>query len=272
MLSIGLAIQGCASTHKERITSDPPGADIYWGYSQANFVDTEYVTPFERSIYGKSWEARCYQVKKEGYYDSEVICRSSESGDRHIHFDLRTRPTEQARPPVTLEVSEKKTLAIKQKYTEIAQAGSIILIQAVKEKTPSEQGPAVQYIEKYLEDNGYKCYVDIFQSQKYKDKFVILINRYSSEGNFNLDKFTEAGIIATAILAEHVRWDCSDLFFDYSAIFEMNNKNIGWAIISAEDCVAARNLLMSTNSIDKFTTFWKSKIQYIADADPDPIL
>ena len=129
-----------------------------------------------------------------------------------------------------------------------------------------------QSIEKYLEDNGYKCYVDIFPSQKYEGKFAILINRYSSEGNFNLDKFTEAGIIATAILADHVRWDCSDLFFDYSAIFDMNNKNIGWAIISAEDCVGARNLLMSTNNIDEFTTFWKSKIRYIADMDPEPIL
>jgi len=114
--------------------------------------------------------------------------------------------------------------------------------------------------------------VEIFQSRKHQGKFAIFINRYSSEVNFNKDKFTEAAIIAVAILAEHVRWNPSDLFFDYSAIFEVKNKSVGWAIISVEECVAARNLFMSTNNIDKFTSFWKSKIQYISDTDPEPIL
>lgn len=267
-----LAIQGCASTYKERITSDPPGADIYWGYSQSNFVDTDYVTPFERSIYGRAWEALCYQVQKEGYYDSEVICRSSETGDRIIHFVLITKPVEEVQVPVALEANEKKTLSIKQKYSETAQASSVLLTEAIKEEIPAEQGPAVHYIEKYLEDNGYKCYVEIFKSRKHHGKFAIFINRYSSEVKFNKDKFTEAAIIAAATLAEHVRWDPSDLFFDYSAIFEIKNKSVGWAIISVEDCVAARNLFMSTSNIDKFTTFWKSKIKYISDKDPEPIL
>jgi len=265
-------MQGCASTYKERITSDPPGADIYWGYSQSSFVDTDYVTPFERSIYGKAWEALCYQVQKQGYYDSEVICRSRETGDRLIHFDLIAKPVEQTKAPVTLELNEKKTLALKQKYSETAQASSVLLTESIKETTPAEQGPAVQYVERYLEDNGYKCYVEIFQSRKHQGKFAIFINRYSSEVNFNKDKFTEAAIIAVAILAEHVRWNPSDLFFDYSAIFEVKNKSVGWAIISVEECVAARNLFMSTNNIDKFTSFWKSKIQYISDTDPEPIL
>jgi len=267
-----LAIQGCASTYKERITSDPPGADIYWGYSQSNFVDTEYVTPFERSIYGRAWEALCYQVQKEGYYDSEVICRSSETGDRIIHFSLIAKPVEEVKVPVALEANEQKTLSVKQKYSEAAQASSVLLTEAIKEEIPTEQGPAVLYIEKYLEDNGYKCYVEIFKSRKHQGKFAIFINRYSSEVKFNKDKLTEAAIIAAATLAEHVRWDPSDLFFDYSAIFEIKNKSVGWAIISVEDCVAARNLFMSTSNIDKFTAFWKSKIKYITDKDPEPIL
>jgi hypothetical protein len=272
LLFTAIAGQGCASTYKEHITSDPPGADIYWGYSQSDFVDTDYVTPFERSLYGKAWEARCYQVQKQGYYDSEVLCRSSETGDRLIHFDLKVKPVEEAKPTVTLESNEKKTLAIKQKYSETAQASNILLTEAVKETKPTEQGPAVQYIEKYLEENGYKCHVEIFQSLKHRGKFAIAINRYSSEVKFNKDKLTEASIIATAILAEHVNWDLSELFFDYSAIFEIKNKSVGWAIISVEDCVAARNLFVSANNIDKFTTFWKSKIQYISDTDPQPIL
>lgn len=272
LLFAGLAIQGCASTYKERITSDPSGADIYWGHSQSNFVDTDYVTPFERSIYGKPWEALCYQVQKKGYYDSEVICRSTEAGDRLIHFDLIAKPVEETKDPVTPEKTEKKTLAIKQKYSESAQASSILLTESIKETTPTEQGPAVQYVERYLEDNGYKCYVEIFQSRKHEGKFAIFINRYSSEVKFNKDKLTAAAIIAVAILAEHVRWNPSDLFFDYSAIFEVKNKSVGWAIISVEDCVAAKNLFMSTSNIDKFTSFWKSKIQYISDTDPEPIL
>ena len=272
LLFTAIASLGCASTYKERITSDPPGADIYWGYSQSNFVDTDYVTPFERSLYGKAWEARCYQVQKKGYYDSEVLCRSSETGDRLIHFDLKPKPVEEAKPTVTLESNERKTATIKEKYSETAQASSILLTGAVKETTPTEQGPAVKYIEKYLEDNGYKCYVEIFQSRKHRGKFAIVINRYSSEVKFDKDKLTEAAIIAAAILAEHVSWNPSDLFFDYSAIFEIKNKSVGWAIISVEDCVAARNLFMSGNNIDKFTTFWKSKIQYISNTDSEPIL
>ena len=272
LLFTALASQGCTSAYKERITSDPPGADIYWGYPQSNFVDTDYVTPFERSIYGKDWEARCYQVQKKGYYDSEVLCRSRETGDRLIHFDLKAKPVEESKPSLTLEAHEKKTLAIKQKYSETAQASGTLLTEAVKETTPTPQGPAVQYIAKYLEDNGYKCYVEIFQSRKHPGKFAIVINRYSSEVKFDKDKFTEAAIIAAAILAEHVSWDPSDLFFDYSAIFEIKNKSVGWAIISVEDCVAARNLFMSANNIDKFTAFWKSKIQYISHMDTEPIL
>jgi hypothetical protein len=267
-----LASQGCASTYKERITSDPPGASIYWGYSQSNFVDTEYVTPFERSRDGKAWEARCYKVQKKGYYDSEVLCRSSEAGDRLIHFDLTPKPVEEVKPAATSEANENKTLTIKQKYRETGQAISILLTKAVQETIPSEQGPAVQYIAKYLKDNGYKCYVEIFQSQKHRGKFAIVINRYSSEVKFNKDKFTEIAIIAVGSLAELVSWKSSDLFFDYSAIFEIQNKSVGWAIMSVEDCVTARNLFMSANNIDQFTTFWKSKIKYISNADPQPIL
>jgi hypothetical protein len=272
LLFTALVNQGCASTYKEHITSDPPGAEIYWGYSESNFVDTDYVTPFERSIYGKPWKARCYQVKKRGYHDSQVLCRSTETGDRLIHFDLTVKPVTVTETTNTPEARAKKTLAIKQKYSETAKASSILLAEAVKETTPGEEGPAVQYIQRYLEDNGYKCYVEIFRSRKYQGKFAIVINRHSSEVNFNKDKFTEAAILAAAILAEHVRWDPSEVFFNYYAIFEIKNKSVGGAIISVEDCIAARKLLVSTRTIDKFTSFWKSKIHYISDTDPEPIL
>ena len=254
-------IQSCASKYAERITSDPPNADIYWGYSQSNFVDTDYVTPFERTISGRSWEARCYQVRKEGYYDSEVICKPSESGDRHIHFGLRPKAVDR------VEISETGTETV-----DTTEHSSIFLRAAIREQIPNQHGSAAKYLERYLKESGHWCYVEILPSQKHKGKFVVWINRYSSAGDFDKDKFTEAAILATASLSEKVKWNSSELFFDYSAFFEMDERNVGWAVISVEDCIEARNLFLSTNNADKFAAYWKSRIQYIADTDPEPIL
>ena len=262
-------IQSCASTYAERITSDPPGAGIYWGYSQSNFVDTEFITPFERTISGRSWEARCYQVKKEGYYDSEVICKPSESADRYIHFGLRRKPVDK------VEISETGSGVAdiaKQENSQPSEPSSVLLAAAMREEIPNLHGLAAKYLEKYLKENGHGCYVEILPSRKHKGKFVIWVNRYSSEGEFDKDKFTEAAILATASLSEKVKWVSSELFFDYSAFFQMNERNVGWAVISVADCIEARNLLQSTNNADKFAAYWKSKIQYIADTDPEPIL
>ena len=262
-------IQSCASRYAERITSDPPSADIYWGYSQFNFVDTDHVTPFERTISGRSWEARCYQVRKEGYYDSEVICKPSESGDRHIHFGLRPKAVDR------VEISEtgtENTDRAEQEDSPLAEHSSIFLRAAIREQIPNQHGSAAKYLERYLKESGHWCYAEILPSRKHKGKFVIWINRYSSAGEFDKDKFTEAAILATASLSEKVEWNSSELFFDYSAFFEMDDKNVGWAVISVEDCIEARNLLLSTNNVDKFAAYWKSRIQYIADTDPEPIL
>jgi hypothetical protein len=269
------AIISCATTHKENITSNPPGADIYWGYNRTNFVDTEYVTPFQRSLYGKTWEPRCYQVRKEGYFDSEVICKPSEMGDRHIHFALRALPgekVEKSRPAKTSETDSEMAAEIKQKQSLISKDSHILLSKATKEELPSYNGPAAKYIEKYLKDHGHSCYVEIVPSLKSRGKFAILINRYFSEGGFDRNQFTEVSIIAAAILSESVNWDCSDLFLDYAAYFEIDSRHIGWATISVADSVQAKRLLMSTNDVNKFTAYWKSRIQYIADTDPEPIL
>ncbi|MEE9120723.1 MAG: hypothetical protein V3U56_05500 [Syntrophobacteria bacterium] len=258
------AIISCGTTHKENITSNPPGADIYWGYNRTNFVDTEYVTPFQRSLYGKAWEPRCYQARKEGYFDSEVICKPSEMGDRHIHFDLRALPGE--------KVEKAQPAEIKQKQSHISEDSHILLSKATKEELPSYNGPAAKYIEKYLKDHGHSCYVEIIPSLKSRGKFAILINRYFSEDGFDRNQFTEVAIIAAAILSESVSWDCSDLFLDYAAYFEIDSRHIGWATISVADSVQAKRLLMSTNDVNKFTAYWKSRIRYISDTDPEPIL
>ncbi|MBE9533492.1 MAG: hypothetical protein IMF03_00710 [Proteobacteria bacterium] len=269
------AIISCGTTHKENITSNPSGADIYWGYNRTNFVDTEYVTPFQRSLYGKAWESRCYQARKEGYLDSEVICKPSEMGDRHIHFDLRAlagEKVEKAQPAKTSETDREMAAEIKQKQSHISEDSHILLSKATKEELPSYNGPAAKYIEKYLKDRGHSCYVEIIPSLKSRGKFAILINRYFSEDGFDRNQFTEVAIIGAATLSESVSWDCSDLFLDYAAYFEIDSRHIGWATISVADSVQAKRLLMSTNDVNKFTAYWKSRIRYISDTDPEPIL
>jgi hypothetical protein len=99
-----------------------------------------------------------------------------------------------------------------------------------------------------------------------------LINRYFSEGGFDKNQFTEVAIIAAAILSESVAWDSSDLFLDYAAYFQIESRQIGWATISVADSVEAKRLLMSTNDVNKFTTYWKSRIRYISNTDPKPNL
>ena len=269
------AIISCGTTHKENITSNPSGADIYWGHNRSNFVDTEYVTPFQRSLYAKAWEARCYQVRKEGYLDSEVICKPSEVGDRQIHFVLRTLPgekDEKAQPAKTSETEREMAAEIKQKQSLVSENSHILLSKATKEELPSYNGPAAKYVEKYLKEHGHSCYVEIIPSLKSRGKFAILINRYFSEDGFDRNQFTEVAIMAASILSESVSWDCSDLFLDYAAYFEIDSRHIGWATISVDDSVQAKRLLMSTNEVNKFTAYWKSRIRYISDTDPEPIL
>jgi hypothetical protein len=79
---------------KEAVTSTPPGAHIYWGKAEASLERSEHVTPHSRSIrsirssFGSGWESWCFQVRKEGYHDSEVICRPEEDDYRHVDFYL----------------------------------------------------------------------------------------------------------------------------------------------------------------------------------------
>ena len=213
--------------------------------------------------------------RKEGYFDSKVICKPSEMGDRNIHFDLRALPDrkiEKAQPAKTSETQREMAVEIIEKNSHISEDSHILLSKATKEKRPSYNGSAAKYIEKYLKDHGHSCHVEIIRSLKSPGKFAILINRYFSEDGFDRNQFTEVAIMAAAILSENVTWDSSDLFLDYAAYFEIDSRHIGWAKISVADSVEANRLLRSTNDVDTFTAYWKSRIQYISDADPEPML
>lgn len=80
-------ISACAGTLQEIITCDPPQAHIYWGKTRSKIEKTGHKTPYSRSVSGSNWEPWCYQVKKEGYHDSEILCRGEESY-RYLDFRL----------------------------------------------------------------------------------------------------------------------------------------------------------------------------------------
>jgi len=72
------------------ITSDPPGAPIFWGPSMEAVGKTDYTTPHEEADpgLGASYKDWYFQVKKEGFKDSGVIFSPQEKTDRHVHFAL----------------------------------------------------------------------------------------------------------------------------------------------------------------------------------------
>ncbi len=82
-----LHISGCGGTIQEMITCNPPQADIYWGKTPEQVVETGLKTPYSRSHSAGAWESWCYQVKKDGYFDSDVVCRHEESY-RYLDFFL----------------------------------------------------------------------------------------------------------------------------------------------------------------------------------------
>jgi S1-C subfamily serine protease len=77
-----------AKTNKILINSYPAGADIYAGPSKSSLGWTGLKTPYTQFTVDKNWETACFQVKRQGYHDSEVICRSRDSSDRSVYFDL----------------------------------------------------------------------------------------------------------------------------------------------------------------------------------------
>jgi hypothetical protein len=78
---------GCANTIQEVITCYPPYADIYWGKTPSELERSGFSTPYSRTISGSSWEHWCYQVKKDGYHHSPIVCKT-EGQSRNLDFYL----------------------------------------------------------------------------------------------------------------------------------------------------------------------------------------
>ena len=86
-------LAGCAtSPSQEIIVCNPPQADIYWGRTEADLEKTGFVTPHSRSVPFSKLESWCYQLRKEGYHDSEILCREEE-GFRYLDIRLTPKKT-----------------------------------------------------------------------------------------------------------------------------------------------------------------------------------
>ena len=94
LIIAGYILSGCSTINKnktsinENIASTPSEADIYWGKTEDNLKRTSHKTPFYRTISGSNIEAWCYQVRKNGYHFSKIICKPKQSGDRNVNFIL----------------------------------------------------------------------------------------------------------------------------------------------------------------------------------------
>ena len=84
-------LAGCLTVH-EVVTSEPYNADIYWGENEKTLAKSELKTPYSTIHRGMTLEPRCFQVKKDGYHESEIACRAGEDY-RHVHFDLKPLTT-----------------------------------------------------------------------------------------------------------------------------------------------------------------------------------
>ena len=72
------------------ITSEPSNAEIYWGPSKDHLTKTGYLTPLteNRMHIDARYKDWYFQVKKEGFKDSEIIFLPRAKEDREIHFVL----------------------------------------------------------------------------------------------------------------------------------------------------------------------------------------
>ncbi len=87
ILSIACILSSCAS-YERRITSEPPGAVIYGGFSKDKLkpILNGAKTPYRDM--GSGWSDFYYQARKEGYHDSEIYFQKDIYGDIHVHFEL----------------------------------------------------------------------------------------------------------------------------------------------------------------------------------------
>lgn len=85
---------GCSNTIYETIRSNPSQADIYWGESSSSLKNSGNKTPYLNSFPEskleqlEQMEHRCFQLKKEGYQNSQIYCRQKNELSFLVNVDL----------------------------------------------------------------------------------------------------------------------------------------------------------------------------------------
>lgn len=164
-------ISRCASpVSQEIIFCDPPQADIYWGKTEGSLENTGLKTPNSRTISAPKLESWCYQVKKEGYHDSEILCREEE-GFRYLDFQLN---------PVKTVISSEPS-------------GAIIWWGATKDRLERTdlRTPRTISVEDLPFGSGVDWMEKYFQVKKegYQDSEIIFLPRQQKDRNIHFELF-----------------------------------------------------------------------------------
>lgn len=71
------------------VISEPSGASILVGPNSDTVQTRLGTTPYQlQNPNGRLWAKECYQLKKDGYHDTEVRCYDQVLGDRAIEMSL----------------------------------------------------------------------------------------------------------------------------------------------------------------------------------------
>lgn len=87
-----LFLTGCMQRQiYEAVYSHPEGGTVMWGKTPDELTNSKRLTPTSRQVTGDQWESWCYQVLKDGYQPSEIVCRPDGETKRKVVFKLKPR-------------------------------------------------------------------------------------------------------------------------------------------------------------------------------------
>lgn len=111
-----------------KVTSDPPGAQIFAGKTPNSLTDTGRITPFSftRHAISSTWASEYYQARMDGYKEPPTIFRSNSFGNREVHFKLTKNEQQAAIPPQTEPKKKPDKVLTKTGTGWITQGGYIV--------------------------------------------------------------------------------------------------------------------------------------------------
>jgi hypothetical protein len=207
---------GCGPTYRQ-ITSDPPGASIYFGRSEDKLKRTAYgLTPYSHSDFGFLAEGY-FQVRKDGYHDSELQYCPGGPGNFRYHFTLEPENASQ---------------------TEVVSSSNGAVLIEPSPQTQSTDNLRISKIEKELQPM-------YLQSQKWA--VIIGISEYKYAGRNDLTHliFADDDAKAFARLLRNLGWNQGHMRLLVNE--EATQRNI---------IIALESWLTKAGSDDQVVLFW----------------